>query len=116
MTLHNHTSFTPAAKVAAALEEDHVGYDTAIRSRARLIAAIVEARMNCGHSGVIAQDVIVSAIHGLQVLGQARGASIDLHGQLEELGVQIGLIARGEGGLVPKGRQSVAVVALQQAA
>jgi hypothetical protein len=97
------TRLAAATKVATQLFETERALDELLACAARLTASLPEARIEARLSGVMGQSAIESASQLLNAVANARGITVALHAQLDELKNDIGLRTVGMGGGFYKG-------------
>lgn len=80
-----------AQRVANKLFATENAVDTAMMEAAELMADMLKARKDLGLSAVVGDKASAKLVEALAALGEARSAMVDMHGQLNEVKLRMGI-------------------------
>ncbi|MBU4435643.1 MAG: hypothetical protein KKC14_14670 [Alphaproteobacteria bacterium] len=80
-----------AQRVATKLFATENAVDTAMMEAAELIADMLKARKDIGLSAVVGDRASAKLVEALAALGQARSAMVEMHNELNDVKLRIGI-------------------------
>jgi hypothetical protein len=97
-----------AQRVASKLFATERAVDAAMIEAAELMADMLKARADVGVSAVVGDRASVKLTQALAALGEARSAVVDMHGELNEVKLRLGIRTKLVG-IEPKGQATPSV-------